>query len=233
MSPTSRGMLSPIAHPSRFGTTHPVDAAVVLLIQQIGRKRMQRHAVRVVTVLRMRVRAGRRQHAGVQQMSSSRLDRCFRTRRPSRCRSTCASGIAWIDQDRMDRRTVGIALLHVAGPFEPLRMIVPSGHRLPRGAARPPDEQPFGRRARIPHTGFVGMSRRQPEHLLDGRRSTVVLRFGKRRRSRRLPPRAPEVRGTGTPSGRGDRCAARPAACVGRADRRSRDERCGREIPDH
>ena len=55
MSPTSRGMLSPMRTQVRVRSVEPVDAAVVLLVQPVGLLRVEADGVRVVAVLRVRV----------------------------------------------------------------------------------------------------------------------------------------------------------------------------------
>ena len=51
MSPTSFGMLSPMRSQRVARALEAVDAAVVLLVQDVGRERVQAHAVRIVAVL--------------------------------------------------------------------------------------------------------------------------------------------------------------------------------------
>jgi hypothetical protein len=56
------------ADPTSFGPMHPVDTAVILLIQQIRRLRMQRHAMGVVAKFRKGIRVEIRTHPGVQDV---------------------------------------------------------------------------------------------------------------------------------------------------------------------
>jgi hypothetical protein len=103
-------------------------------------------------------------------------------------------GIARIDNDRMQFRSIRRAVLHAAHPAAVLRIIVDAGKRRPVDAPVLGTEQPLRRGAGIPDIRFVGMARRQPEGVIDGTSAAAV---GDRSKSRRLGgflPGSPEIR---------------------------------------
>src|SRR5207253_4814889 len=93
--------------------------------------------------------------------------------------------LARIDQDRMELRAVGRAVLLAAGPLPVHRVLVEAAHALPARPAVLGAEQALRRGARVPDAGFVGMAGGQPEHMIDG---AAARRLGETRRRRRLGP---------------------------------------------
>ena len=117
--------------------------------------------------------------------------------------------VARIDDDGVQHRPVGRVLLGPLGPRRPHRMVVPTVDRIPRCATVAADEQALRRAAGVPHTGFVGVPWRQPEHRLH---AALELVARSKRGRRCFCPRRAQVVGMEKPSGRGARSASQQQA---------------------
>src|SRR5437588_10368648 len=62
-------------------------------------------------------------------------------------------GVAWIDQDRMQLRAIGRAILIATAPLLAPRVRVESRNAFPRRATVTRAEQTLRRRSRVPHAG--------------------------------------------------------------------------------
>ena len=225
MSPTSRGMLSPMRTQRPVGPLHAVDAAVVLLVQAVGPQRMQAHAVRIVAELGVGI--------GEEVAVAARVERLpvgaavgALEHAAARQPDVEVRGVARVDDHRVQHRPVGRVLLRPLGPRLPHRVVVPAAHRLPRVAAVVGAEQALRRAAGVPDAGLARVAGRQPEHRVAG--CARADRRSRTRAARRLLSTIARGRSSGTPSGRGGRCASRAASSCGRADRAPRAARCGR-----
>ena len=117
MSPISFGIASPMRSQRPRGGLEPVDAAVVLLVDDVPRPRVHAQAVRIVAVLRVRVgqEIGRAALlSGCQVAPSSRDSKTPPAEKPD----VEVRGIEGIDVDRVQRGAVG---RRVRPPRDPRR----------------------------------------------------------------------------------------------------------------
>ena len=128
------------------------------------------------------------------------VDRFVHT--PTRHREVEVGGIARIDDDRMQLRSIRRAILSGAHPLAVLRVVVDVGEWRPTDAVVGRAEQPLRRSAGEPDVRFVGMARCQHEGVIDGPpgRATdgatdgAADGAGERRRFYGFLPALPEVR---------------------------------------
>ncbi len=163
---------------------------MILLIQAIGQAARELHAMRIMPELRRGV-IGQEVGpnalverppvlAGVRALEHA----------AARHRDVEMRGVARIDQDRMQLGAVRRAVLIAAAPRFALRMRIEPADAFPRGAAVVGAEESLRRGSRIPGAGLAGMSRCQPERVIDDPPAVG----GEGGRTRRLLPRAPVVR---------------------------------------
>src|SRR5690606_1773627 len=118
-------------YPALVRTVDAIATTVVLLVQAVGVGRVHDDAVRIVAVRYIRV--------GHEVCGATAVERCPVTA-PIRRFERAADGhtyiqvrrIPGIDEDGMEELAIGRAELH---PLATLRVIVESGHGLPRVAA--------------------------------------------------------------------------------------------------
>src|SRR5712664_2938431 len=104
-------------------------------------------------------------------------------------------GVARVDYDRVQLRPVRSAVLHGAHPFPVLRIVIDRGERLPCDAAVLGAEQPLRRGPWVPDARLVGVTRREPESVIDRASFLSTRGLIKRGRPRGFPPGAPEFGG--------------------------------------
>src|SRR5438552_3451507 len=152
--------------PALGGPVESVDAAVVLLIESVGQRRMKPHAMRIMTVLRVRVGKEVRAYAMIERPPiGPAIDRF----------EDAAAGhadvhmpwVARVDQHRVHLRAIRRSILIATTPRLARRVLVEAFDAAPRCAGVLGTEQSLRRCPRIPHAGFRGVARRQPERMID------------------------------------------------------------------
>ena len=130
--------------------------------------------------------------------------------------------IARIDQDRVQLRAVGRAVLVAAAPRLALRMRVEAGDAFQVAPPSSERNSPCGDVPAYQTPGCDAWPGRQPERVVDDAPAV------RRRTPAASPPPSTSGRGrsSGTPSGRDARCAPRRAASCRRAGRAPRGGRC-------
>ncbi len=205
MSPTLFGMLAPMSCQRSSGTIEPIDAAVILLVQPVGQRRVLSHAVRVVAEWRRWLRQKGCFDAGIERAPIGPRHRSIRTRLHSTCRYTCGS-IARVDEYGMQRRTVGRAVLVAAAPRLAHRMLVESIDAAPCRAAIVGSKQSLRRSAGVPHARLRSMSGRKPESVVDDSSATFAKGW-----------RAASLRAMCGPGQTSGKSSARDVPCARRA----------------
>ena len=103
--------------------------------------------------------------------------------------------IARVDVDRVQRGAIRRCFLQPADPGGPHRVRVEPVDTLPGVAAVRRAEEPLRRGAGVPDAGLGGVSRREPEHVLDDEAGLAGGRLRERRRPRRFLPGPPAIGG--------------------------------------
>src|SRR5262249_48855768 len=141
------------ANPARLSahraTIHPVNAAMVLLIEDVRIERMQPHAMRVMAVFGVRDGDKIGPAPRVERLPVGAFVHALEDS-AARHPDVHVIRVARINVDRMHLRPVRRAVAQAAGPRRPHRMIVESGDRFPGVSAVFRAEQTLRRRARIP-----------------------------------------------------------------------------------
>src|SRR5262245_44802267 len=177
---------------ARRATIHPVNAAMVLLIEDVRIERMHPHAMRIVAVFRVRDGDKIGRAPRVEWLPVGAFVHALKA---SATGTPNVHGIrvAGFNVDRWHLRPVRRAVAKPAGPRRPHWMSVESGERFPGVSAVFRTEQPLRRRARVPDSRLARVPWREPEDVINHAPLLAFGRLGERGRLRRLFPRLPEI----------------------------------------
>src|ERR1700683_2597715 len=101
--------------------------------------------------------------------------------------------ITRVDENRMQLRTIGGAILGSAHPFAIARIVVQAYTRCPSLAAVLAAKETVRGGTRVPHAGLAHMTRGEPEDVVHRARGLRRIRLCESRRPPRLLPGAPEI----------------------------------------
>src|ERR1700684_1097329 len=101
--------------------------------------------------------------------------------------------ITRVDENRMQLRTIGRAILGPAHPFAMARLVVQADARCPSLAAVLAAKEPVRGGTGVPHAGLARMTRGEPEDVIHCTRGLRRIHLCESRRPPRLLPGAPEI----------------------------------------
>src|SRR5262249_36293829 len=180
---------NPAGLPALRATIHPVNAAMVLLIENVRRHWMEPHTMRVLAVFGIFFGPACGQTASIERLPISAPVHAFE-HAAARHPDVHMIRIARIYNDRVHLRSIRRAVLLAAGPRLTHRMIVKSGDRFPGVPTVFRAEQTLRRCASVPDLRLARVARREPENVIH---HASLLPFGTLRQRARLTTLLPPL----------------------------------------